>query len=110
MHEFSLTLLDPAKVPHSFQASIENAPGRHMRLTLSGWQGQDWSFDGVDPIDCLRFLRREVEPLGWRVLCQGSRRDTWASGMARDMGGGWRLYGLQRGRPANPNHLVEIFD
>ena len=37
-------------------------------------------------------LRRQLEPNGLMVAVQGSRRDTYPSGMARDMGGGLQVY------------------
>lgn len=55
-------------------------------------------------------LRRQLEPDGLMVAVQGARRDTWASGMARDMGGGMQVYVIRPGLPARPEDLVETLD
>jgi hypothetical protein len=47
---------------------------------------------GPDMFEALVRLRRQFEPDGLMVAVQGSRRDTYPSGMARDMGGGMRVY------------------
>jgi hypothetical protein len=36
-------------------------------------------------------LRRELEPLGIQLCCNGARRDAWPTGMMRDMGGGFAV-------------------
>lgn len=46
----------------------------------------------------LQLLRRQLEPSGWQVAVQGSRRSAWASGMLRDMAGGRRVYICHLGR------------
>jgi hypothetical protein len=55
-------------------------------------------------------LRRQLEPDGLTVAVQGARRDTYPSGMARDMGGGMRIYVLKPGGPARMDDLVETLD
>jgi hypothetical protein len=62
-----------------------------------------------DLFECLRTIRRQLEPTGARLCCNGARVDVWASGMARDMGGGRKAYILQMGR-REPSDLVSIFD
>jgi hypothetical protein len=54
-------------------------------------------------------LRRQLEPLGVRVLCFGARRDTWASGMQRDMGSGSFAYLLSYPRK-DLKPMQHIFD
>ena len=48
-----------------------------------------------DMFEALVRLRRQLEPDGLTVAVQGARRDTYPSGMARDMGGGMRVYVLR---------------
>lgn len=64
---------------------------------------------GPDAFEALVRLRRQLEPDGLMVAVQGARRDTYPSGMARDMGGGMKVYILQLGVPGRPD-LVETLD
>jgi hypothetical protein len=64
---------------------------------------------GPDQFECLLQLRNEVEPLGYRILVNGARRNVWPSGMGRDMGGGRKAFVLVLGVPGRPD-LVDIFE
>jgi hypothetical protein len=64
---------------------------------------------GPDVFECLLRVRAELEPLGFRFLVNGARRNVWPSGMARDMGGGRQAYVLVLGQPGRPE-LVDIFE
>lgn len=61
----------------------------------------------TDMFEALVRLRRQLEPEGWMIAVQGSRRDTYPSGMARDMGGGRRIYVMRPGRKAARDDLVD---
>ncbi len=63
-----------------------------------------------DMFTALVRLRRQLEPDGVMVAVQGARRDTWASGMARDMGGGMQVYVIRPGLPARMEELVKTLD
>lgn len=63
-----------------------------------------------DMFEALVRLRRQLEPDGLMVAVQGARRDTYPSGMARDMGGGMQLYVIRPGRRARREDLVETLD
>jgi hypothetical protein len=63
-----------------------------------------------DVFEALVRLRRQLEPDGLLVAVQGSRRDTYPSGMAREMGGGMLVYVMRPGLRARPEDLVETFD
>ena len=63
-----------------------------------------------DMFEALVRLRRQLEPDGLMVAVQGARRDTWPSGMARDMGGGMRVYVMRPGPPAHREDLVKTLD
>ena len=65
-------------------------------------------YGAADFFACLCEFRREIEPRGWRVACNGARRDAWPSGMARDMGSGLKVYRLRR-KPLGPADLLETF-
>lgn len=58
---------------------------------------------------CLADFRREFEPQGWRVLCNGARRTAWPSGMCGSMGAGTCLYLLRPGQ-LSTDDLVDTFD
>jgi hypothetical protein len=64
---------------------------------------------GPDMFEALVRLRRQLEPDGLMVAVQGSRRDTYPSGMARDMGGGMKVYVMRPGLPGRLD-LVETLD
>lgn len=61
---------------------------------------------GPDLFETLVRLRRQLEPDGWMVAVQGSRRDTYPSGTARDADGGERIHVLCPGRHAHADDLV----
>jgi hypothetical protein len=63
----------------------------------------------TDLFECLVRLRRQLEPDGWQVAVQGSRLDAYPSGMARDQGGGQRVYVMRHGRQAKIEDLVDTF-
>lgn len=63
-----------------------------------------------DQFECLLQLRMQLEPLGYRFLVNGARRNVWPSGMGRDMGGGRRAYLMQLGRPVRLSDMVDIFE
>jgi hypothetical protein len=75
--------------------SVETLSAHHSyRLTLRTF-GETWVAEAGDVFECLRGIRRQVEPRGLRLCCNGARRDAWSSGMQRDMGQGLTVYILQ---------------
>ena len=90
------------------------------RLALQNPDGTTWEADEWDVFEGLLELRRQVESTGVAVCCNGSRRNAWASGMARQMGGGWIVYLLEEGQPATqrantfdaapPEDVVQVAD
>lgn len=65
---------------------------------------------GPDMFEALVRLRRQLEPDGLAVAVQGSRRDTYPSGMARDMGGAMQVYVMRPGLPGRREDLVKALD
>jgi len=61
----------------------------------------------MDMFESLVRLRLQLEPDGWVVAVQGARRDTYPSGMARDMGGGMRTYIMRPDHHASMDDLVD---
>jgi hypothetical protein len=65
---------------------------------------------GPDMFGTLVRLRRQLEPDGLMVAVQGSRRNTYPSGMARDMGGGMQVYIMRPGLRGRREDLVRTLD
>lgn len=58
----------------------------------------------------LCMIRKELEVQQMRILCLGSSRSVYPSGMSRSMGSGDKAYRLTMGQPARSADLVCIFD
>jgi hypothetical protein len=84
-------------------------PARGYRLKLRAPDERQWSGEARDLFECLIEIRNQIEPLGMRACCKGTRRDAWASGMQRDMGRGAFVYLLEgvppKQRPPQVNTL-----
>ena len=63
-----------------------------------------------DYFEALRKARLAMEDLGLRPCCAGARRDTWASGMQRDMGQGLICYVLSFPRTKIRHPVLGTFD
>lgn len=79
------------------------------RIQLAGI-GQKFDGAGPDLFEALVEIRRQLEPAGWRIAVQGARTDTYPSGMARDMGGGERVYVLRPRQQAKREDLVDTLE
>lgn len=56
-------------------------------------------------------FRKQIEPAGWRVLCNGARRYVWSSGMAADFTNGESGYLLDRSPVGERrSEIVNVFD
>lgn len=64
---------------------------------------------GRDLFDALTSVRRRLEADGWLLVVQGARRDSYPSGMLRDMVGARKVYLLQPGEPPSRMRLADIF-
>jgi len=72
--------------------------------------GQRLRAEANDLFDCLVQIRSDLEREGAKVLCNGARLDAYPSGMARDMGGGRKVYLMRMGEAARLEDLVNTFD
>jgi hypothetical protein len=79
------------------------------RLELDGPEGMVVG-TGPDQFEALVAVRRTLEKTGWLIAVQGARRDTYPSGMARDMGQGHQVYICRPGCAANREDLVGTLD
>ncbi len=73
------------------------------------WSGPAIEVSAHDMFEVLVRIREELEPQGWFVAVQGSRLDTFPSGMQRDMGGGLNVYVMRMGEPVRLGDVVETF-
>ncbi|WP_310717504.1 hypothetical protein [Streptomyces lydicus] len=86
------------QVPDRFDVLAFN--GDQQADAVLRWEGGNYDFtvtaDGPwgqvtgradDCFEALTRTREQIEPQGWLLGVNGSRRDTWPSGTCRDMGG-----------------------
>ncbi|MFJ4797293.1 hypothetical protein [Kitasatospora purpeofusca] len=85
---------------------LTEEPTFGIKLALPN--GAIWTAAGDDLFEVLKSVRLQIEPLGYLLLCNGSRVDAHPSGMLRDMTGGSTLYILKMKRV--PRERVFIFD
>lgn len=85
----------------------ESVNGRDSYVIRLEWSGPVLEARATDLFEALVSIRRQLEPEGWFVAVQGSRLDAYPSGMARDMGGGERIYVIRPGIPARREDLVD---
>ena len=68
------------------------------------------TFENSDFFECLIELCQALEKEEAKALCHGARKDTYPSGMARDMSNGMVAYQLELGRHGRTEDVVHIFD
>jgi len=107
--QVEIRLKTPSGEVHSVPAIVGPADkGYTLKVTIADL-GFRQAF-GPDQFECLLRLRAELEPLGYRMLVNGARRNAWPSGMGRDMGGGRLAYLLVLGQYDRWPDLVDIFE
>ncbi|QNA94133.1 hypothetical protein G4G29_07000 [Microbacterium sp. Se63.02b] len=57
-----------------------------------------------DAFEALCIVREQLEPYGWRIGVAGAQVDVWPSGMARDQGGGLKVYRI------TAEHVEDLVD
>jgi len=67
------------------------------------------TFTDNDLFGALLKLRLQLEQKGYLLLCNAARKDAYPSRMAREMGGGRKIYLLTPGVQARREDLVDIF-
>ncbi|HZZ41828.1 MAG TPA: hypothetical protein VFE58_02735 [Tepidisphaeraceae bacterium] len=66
-------------------------------------------YEDFDLFRCLALFRQEIEPNGWRVLCNAARLNAWQSGMSSQMSAGMKIY-LLRSKQEGGSVLVDAFE
>ncbi len=79
-----------------------------MVVTSKVFGRSKWT--GSDAFHTLELFRNSIEPKGWKVLCNGSRKDSYPSGMCRDMGRGFKVYIHDKNDITSCPQLVETFE
>lgn len=67
------------------------------------------TFTDNDLFGALSKLRLQLEQDSYLLLCNAARKDAYPSRMAREMGGGRKIYLLTHGVQARREDLVDIF-
>lgn len=97
--------------PARLKAWLDGYDGPRPRYRIELVLGGDlYTATAMDVFESLVRLRLQLEPGGWMIAVQGARRDTYPSGMVRDMGGGRRVYVMRPGHKASAEDLVETLD
>ena len=65
------------------------------------------SFSASNLFDALTDFRLFLEGRGFLLLCNVARKDTYISRMAKEMGGGVKVYVLHPGQQATMNEMVD---
>lgn len=84
--------------------------GPDTRVTLKIWEGPDAAASGIDLFEAFRAARLALEKTGFIPMVEGARRDSFPSGMARNMGEGEMTYRLTEGQSPALEDLRFLFD
>ena len=95
---------------HVVGGDVEHPQFRRVGMVVRAERLGEKEYVEGDLFWCLIAFRREIEPLGWRVLCNGARRNTWPSGMLGDMSAGTKTFLLVEPRRRGLPEIVEVFD
>lgn len=98
-------VLTPGGTEEDWLLRVDEDDEPRMSLASSG--GMEWHAAGDDFFEVLTRLRLQIEPLGYRLLCNGARVDAYPSGMSREMSKGRVLYVLRMG--ISPRTTVDLF-
>jgi len=81
---------------------------RDVELSIEMADGQEFDASGLDIPLALSSLRQQMEPVGYRLLINGSRKDVVWSGMARSMGLGRKAYAVHMGQSTSRDDLLDV--
>lgn len=88
-------------------AEVEVSSMVPERFTVS-IHGSNFEVIGVGTDSWLALLdaRRQLEAAGWRLCCNASKRNAFASSMSRSMAGGLACYLVELGHPVSRSIVV----
>jgi hypothetical protein len=78
-----------------------------VTLTARSPAFTEGSFSASNLFDALTDFRLFLEGRGYLLLCNVARKDTYTSRMAKEMGGGAKMYVLHPGQQARMNEMVD---
>ncbi|HEY7023128.1 MAG TPA: hypothetical protein VH349_18565 [Ktedonobacterales bacterium] len=84
--------------------------GPSVALTVRSPMFGEGTFTAPDLFDALVAFRLYLEARGYLLLCNAARRDAYPSRMAREMGGGRKVYLLCMGCQARMSDLVDSLE
>lgn len=79
-------------------------------LLFEGNEMPEIIFDNADLFECLTNLRLKLEISNLLILCNGSVRNIYPSGMSREMSGGRLAYRIHLGKPTTRDDIIDIFE
>ena len=85
----AVSVVDASGAMTQWEVDHSSSGGRHrvvLRSADAAVSAESWHV-----FDCLRQLREQLEPNGFRVCVNGSRRDAYETGMAADMSEGFAV-------------------
>jgi hypothetical protein len=86
---------------------VSSTSGPNLTLTARSLVFGEVTFTAPDLFDALVAFRLYLEERRYLLLCNAARRDAYPSRMAREMGGGRKIYLLRMGHQARMNDLVD---
>jgi hypothetical protein len=92
------------------EAVLSFSRGEPCVVEVDGHGSKVLHAEAGDLFDCLVKIRMDLEMDGAKILCNGARLDAYPSPMARDMGGGRKVYLMRMGEVAQHEDLVGTFD
>ena len=107
MNEIIIKLLNPNGELTDLKLMHTKKPPWSIEAFLN--ELQTTKFEGSDLFECLCNLRSQLDKIGTKVICNGSRIDAHPSSMSRDMGGARKVYLLTMGQQGRLEDLVDIF-
>ena len=105
-----LSTVDQHRVVAPITLRVETDAARQVQMTAVAETETFGPIVGVDVMDALIEVRRQLEDRGLVLCCQGARRNVWASGQLRQFTDGERGYVLTEVRSTDPDDPFEIVD
>lgn len=88
---------------------VEYSVGEPWRLSLVDPDESRLDATGNDLYDCLKQIRRQTDPVGILLCCNGARKNVRPSGFLSSSLGAISVYKIHRWRASMPWDLVDLF-
>lgn len=90
-----------------YEESPSNSDNVMVEVLL---EGKITRYENENYFDALLDFRKDMEEQNTQIMCNGSARTVYPSGMCLSMGSGIKAYRLEIGKQAKLADLVNIFD